>query len=73
MDTQGNISQSQYVAITSGVGGASAATEKELIARLVTDNEKVPSNTVLEFEGIDAVGAYFGTTSDEYKYAAVYF
>ncbi len=73
METQGNISQSQYVAITSGVGGASAATEKELIARLATDNAKAPANTVLEFEGLDAVGAYFGTTSAEYAFAAVYF
>ncbi|MBR2504818.1 MAG: DUF3383 family protein [Elusimicrobiaceae bacterium] len=73
MDTQGNISQSQYVAITSGVGGASAATEKELIARLVTDNQKAPSHTILEFEGNDAVGAYFGTTSEEYKFSSAYF
>lgn len=73
MDTQGNISQSQYVKITSGVGGASAATEKELIARVATDNTKAPANTILEFAGLDAVGTYFGTTSLEYAFAAVYF
>jgi len=73
MDTQGNISQSQYVKIVSGVGGVSAATEKELIARVATENTKAPANTILEFEGLDAVGAYFGTTSLEYAFAAVYF
>ena len=48
--TQGNISQSQYVAITSGVGGASAATEKELIARCLSNNPKLGADTVWEFD-----------------------
>ena len=73
MDTQGNISQRQYVDVTSGVGGASAATEKELIVRVATDNNKAPAKTILEQEGLDAVGAYFGTTSAEYAFAAAYY
>lgn len=73
MDTQGNISQRQYVDVTSGVGGASAATEKELIVRVATENTKAPAKLILDQEGLDAVGAYFGTTSAEYKYAAAYF
>lgn len=73
METNGNISQSQYVAIASGVGGASAATEKELIARLVSANPKVPTNTVLGFGDIDTFGAFFGTDSPEYAYASRYF
>lgn len=73
MEINGNISQSQYAAITSGVGGASAATEKELIARLVSANPKVPTNTVLEFGDIDTFGAFFGTDSPEYAFAARYF
>lgn len=72
METQGNISQSQYVAITSGVGGASAATEKELIARCLSDNQKLGTDTVWEFD-LDGVGAFFGTESTEYKYASKYF
>lgn len=73
MQMQGNISQSKYVEITSGVGGASAATEKELILRMVTANAKVAADTVLEFEGLDAVGAYFGTSGEEYAAASKYF
>ena len=73
MDTQGNISQSQYAAITSGVGGASAATEKEMILRVATDNGKAPANTILDQEGLDAVGAYFGTDSAEYALASAYY
>lgn len=70
---QGNISQSKYVEITSGVGGANAAAEKEAIARVITGHSKAPSDTVLEFEGIDAVGAYFGASGAEYAAAAKYF
>lgn len=72
------ISKTRYVLITSGVGGTAAVARRELIARLMTTNTKVPTNGVLEFGGgasaaLKNVGDYFGTTSNEYAFAAKYF
>lgn len=72
------ISKSRYVLITSGVGGAAAVARRELIARLMTTNSKVPTKGVLEFGGgastaLKNVGDYFGTTSAEYAFASKYF
>lgn len=72
------ISKSRYVLITSGVGGAAVVARRELIARLMTTNTKVPTNGVLEFGGgaaaaLKSVGDYFGTTSSEYAFASKYF
>ena len=72
------ISKTRYVLITSGVGGTAAVARRELIARLMTTNTKVPTNGVLEFGGgasaaLKNVGDYFGTTSAEYAFAAKYF
>lgn len=72
------ISQTRYILITSGAGGKSAAGRKELIARLMTTNHLAPTKGILEFGGgsstaLKNVGAYFGSTSDEYKFASKYF
>lgn len=67
------ISQSKYVAITSGVGGASAASRKDLGLRLFTSNALFPVNTILEFTSSSDVASYAGATSDEAKIAAAYF
>lgn len=67
------ISQKRYVDITSGVGGAAAATQRELIARLLTTNPLAPFGSVMEFTSLDNVGAHFGTTSTEYLWSANYF
>ena len=67
------ISQSKYVSITSGVGGASAASRKDLGLRLLTTNAVFPTNTVLEFTSAADVGNYAGTQSTEYKLAQAYF
>lgn len=64
---------SRYVAITSGVVGAAAVPERELIGRFFTENPIAPTNTVLEFTSAADVGTYFGSTSDEYKRAVFYF
>jgi hypothetical protein len=64
---------SRYVAITSGVVGAAAVPERELIGRFFTENPLAPTDTVLEFESAADVGTYFGSTSDEYKRAVFYF
>ncbi len=63
----------QYVDITSSVGGVAVASNRELILRLVTTNELVPTGTVLEFTSSDDVGTHFGTTSEEFLQAQFYF
>ena len=73
-----SISKSRYVLITSGVGGSAVVARRELIARLMTTNELVATNGVLEFGGGSAtalknIGNYFGTTSPEYAFAKKYF
>lgn len=67
------ISQSKYVAITSGIGGASAASRKDLGLRLFTTNALFPLNTVLEFTSALDVSNYAGANSKEAKFAAAYF
>lgn len=73
-----SISKNRYVYITSGVGGTAVVSRRELMARLMTTNEKVATNGVMEFGGGSAtalknVGEYFGTTSTEYAFAQKYF
>lgn len=63
----------RYVDITSGVGGGAGVRLRDLITRLFTVNELVPPGSQVEFTDADPVGAYFGTTSEEYKRAAFYF
>lgn len=67
------ISLSKYVAITSGIGGASAASRKDLGLRLFTTNALFPLNTVLEFTSALDVANYAGASSQEAKIAAAYF
>lgn len=67
------ISQSKYVAITSGVGGASAASRKDLGLRLYTSNPLFPQNTILEYTSAQDVATFAGATSREAQIAAAYF
>ena len=67
------IPQTKYVNIISAVGGTSQVSQRDLIGRVFTDSSLVPTGTVLEFTGLDAVGNWFGTESDEYAFAAKYF
>ena len=67
------ITFSRYVDITSAVGGAAQATARELILRLMTTSVEVPTESVVEFDTLDGVSAYFGTTSAEYLQAQSYF
>lgn len=64
---------SEYVDITSGVGGASAFRLREYILRDFTSNPLLPTNSMREFSSATAVGDYFGTDSVEYDRAAFYF
>lgn len=63
----------RYVDITSGVGAGAGVRTRDLIARLFTSNPLLPTGSYAEFSSADAVAAYFGSTSDEYKRAAFYF
>ena len=67
------IPQTKYVNIISAIGGQSQVSQRDLMGRVFTNSSLVPYGAVLEFTGIDAVGAWFGVTSDEYKFAAKYF
>jgi hypothetical protein len=62
-----------YVDITSGVIGSDEVPERDLITRIFSTNPLIPANSYAEFEGSEAVGAYFGTTSTEYLMAEAYF
>ncbi|WP_310625802.1 DUF3383 family protein [Limnohabitans sp.] len=68
-----SIRMSRYVAITSGVGAGTTVNQRALIGRLFTTNPLVPPQTVLEFTDLASVGAYFGTTAEEYLRASLYF
>lgn len=63
----------RYVDITSGVGGGAGVRLRDLILRAFTNNELLPPAGFAEFADADAVLAYFGATSEEYKRAAWYF
>jgi hypothetical protein len=67
------ISQSRYINIVSGVGAGAAVAQRQLILRLITQNTTLPPGIVAEFSTLTAVGAYFGTMSEEYKRAMAYF
>lgn len=66
------ISQKKYIDITSGVGGEATASRRELIARVISTNELIPVNQILEFNQSQTL-SYFGSDSAEYKFASKYF
>lgn len=67
------ISMTRYVDITSGVAGAALVPQRELIARIFSDNALIPTDSSVEFETADDVGTYFGFDSEEYDRAVFYF
>ena len=67
------IPQTKYVNIISAVGAQSQVSQRVLMGRVFTSNELLPHGAVVEFTGLDSVGSYFGTASDEYKFASKYF
>lgn len=67
------INSKKYIQITSGVGGAAAVSARELLNRIFTTNELVPTNSVLKFSDLGSVLDYFGSSSEEYKRASQYF
>jgi hypothetical protein len=67
------ISFTKYVNIVSGVGGGAGVRQRDLIGRLFSTNNLIPTNTLIEFTTLEDVGTYFGTTSAEYLRASFYF
>lgn len=67
------ISIQKYVDIVSGVGGASAFAARELIGRLFSSNVLIPTDALIDFDTLEEVGSYFGTSSEEYDRAQLYF
>lgn len=67
------ISQSRYIRIVSGVGAGAAVAVRKLSLRVMTTSTTIPPGVVAEFSTADAVAAYFGFPSEEYKRAAAYF
>ena len=72
------ISQNKYINIISAVANSDSVRQRDLIARVFTDNVLVPVGSIVEFSGgatiaLEQVGDYFGLASDEYRFASKYF
>ena len=67
------ISFSKYIDIVSGVGAGASVRQRDLIGRLFTTNELLPTGSMVEMTTSDDVKNYFGADSEEYKRALVYF
>jgi len=63
----------KYVSITSGVGGASVVARRSFGGRIFTENTDLATDVYKEFTTLADVGTYFGTTSEEYLRASLYF
>lgn len=68
-----SISIERYVSITSGVAGAQAVAQRELIGLRFSTSPKVPVGAHVVVANADDALDYFGAASDEYKFAAQYF
>lgn len=67
------ISIRKYIDIVSGVGAGSVVRRRDLIGRLFSTNPLIPTKSLIEFDDLESVLAYFGSTSEEYARAAFYF
>lgn len=67
------IPMKKYVAITSAVADTAAAAYKELIARVLTTNNRFAANTVYEFTSSADVADFAGALSPEAAIASAYF
>lgn len=63
----------RYVDITSGVGGANQAVARQLILRVFSADDKIPTSAIMEMTTLQDVADHFGTSSTEYKIASKYF
>ena len=67
------ISQNKYINIISAVSNSGSVRQRDLIARVFTDNVFVPVGSIVEFSGgatvaLEQVGDYFGMASKESCY-----
>jgi hypothetical protein len=67
------ISFTRYIDITSGVIAGQVVRDRELILRMFTTNNLLPTNSFAEFDSPTDVENYFGSASQEYAIAAAYF
>ena len=67
------INQNRYVNITSGVVGSSSVAARQLIPRIFTTNSMVGTGAGITFYDAASVGAFFGTSSEEYLRALFMF
>lgn len=67
------ISFTKYVDITSGVAAAQQIAARSFAPRIFTPNPMVSIDGLITATDADSVGAYFGTTSEEYKRAVKQF
>lgn len=68
-----SISIERYVSITSGVAGAQAVAQRELIGLRFSTDPRVPVGAHVVVANAADTADYFGTSSDEYKFAVQYF
>lgn len=68
-----SISIERYVSITSGVAGAQAVAQRELIGLRFSTDPRVPVGAHVVVANAGAALDYFGAASDEYKFAMQYF
>lgn len=64
---------SNYVDVSSVVGGANQAPLRNFGGLIITGNSLVPTGKILQFTSAAAVGSYFGTSSEEYTRSQFYF
>lgn len=67
------ISMKKYVDIKSAINTTRTATEKDLIARIFSNDSRLQAGQNYEFENSADVGEFFGTDSFEYRIAQKYF
>src|SRR6478736_666062 len=67
------ISITRYVNIVSSVGAGTSVPRRNLKGRIFDQNELIPTDSFLTFTSAADVGAWFGTSSEEYSRAVYYF
>lgn len=63
----------KYIDIVSAVGGVGGVRLRELVGRIFTQSDLMPTQSILEFTTAKDVGTYFGFTSTQYARALFYF
>lgn len=68
-----SISIERYVSITSGVAGAQAVAQRELVGLRFSTSPRVPVDAQVVITSAADAADYFGASSDEYLFASQYF